>query len=228
VIIKKYGLIHRRVKQTDIEMIRHHRNAEHIRKQMFYQKKITQDMQQQWFQNINSIYHYYFIIEENKMPVGLVNLKDVDYSKRIGEGGLFLWDESCLKTTLPVCSAICMLDFSFQILQLKTILTQVREDNLNAIHFNERLGYESYNIDHKNNKINYFVSKDAYYQKAGSIRQMVMRMTNEFNPLSFDDIDLLIENNEEWEQLYMNLPSYILKPCLKCKQNNQYVKTYAL
>ena len=59
-IIRKYGIVLRRLQHKDIELVRVKRNQDSVRNFMFYQKKITETEQEEWFKSINNIYNYYF------------------------------------------------------------------------------------------------------------------------------------------------------------------------
>ena len=54
-------------------------------------------MQEKWFEKINNDNNFYFIIEYEGREVGMINIKDVDYEKRTGEPGMFLYDDDLWK-----------------------------------------------------------------------------------------------------------------------------------
>ena len=57
-IIRKYGLLLKRVQREDLELIRTKRNQRSVREHMFYQKTISKLDQEKWFDSINNIYNY--------------------------------------------------------------------------------------------------------------------------------------------------------------------------
>jgi UDP-4-amino-4,6-dideoxy-N-acetyl-beta-L-altrosamine N-acetyltransferase len=209
VIINKYGITLNRLTKSDLELIRVNRNSLNIRKQMFYQSIISKEMQNKWFTSINNINNYYFIVNHNCNKIGLINLKDIDFERRTGEGGLFIWNEKYLKTYVPILSSICFIDFAFNILKLKEHFSQVKETNLTAIRFNENLGYRLHFEEKKIGKLIYTLTKDNYYKKADKIRETVMRIGKDCLPLSWDDISLKGINSFEKENLYTKLPLYV-------------------
>src|ERR1017187_6924180 len=107
-IIRKYGLLLRRLTEEDIEMVRVHRNSQKIAKNMFYQDTITQEMQTQWFVSINNPSNYFFIIEHNGKKVGLISGKAINFEERTLETGIMLWDDACLNTLVPASASLLL------------------------------------------------------------------------------------------------------------------------
>lgn len=142
--LHQYGMTLRRIVESDIELIRSHRNKPHIRKVMRYQKKISKRKQRKWFKSINNSLNYYFMIEIDNSQIGLINCKDVDYHKEIGEGGIFIWDPEYINTPFPMIASVILIDFIFNRIEIgNKSFVQVLGSNKKAINYNKFIGYRS-------------------------------------------------------------------------------------
>lgn len=141
--LHQYGITLRRITESDIELIRIHRNESHIRELMRYQKKISKRKQRKWFKSINNNLNYYFMIEVNGKGIGLINCKDVDIKKELGEGGIFIWDKDYLNTPYPLIASVILIDFIFNRIEIgNSSIVQVLPSNKKAIEYNQFLGYK--------------------------------------------------------------------------------------
>jgi hypothetical protein len=76
--IEQYGVKLRRLQIEDIELVRFWRNQEHVVKNMEFKRQITSEEQLIWFNSINNIANYYFMIEFEGKDIGVINVKNVD------------------------------------------------------------------------------------------------------------------------------------------------------
>lgn len=141
--LHRYGIRLRRIEFSDIELIRHHRNKREIRGLMRYQRRISKRKQRKWFEGINNYLNYYFMIEVQEKQIGLINCKDVDLKKEVGEGGIFIWDPDYIGTPYPLLASVLLIDFLFNILKIgKTSVINILPTNVKAINYNKFLGYK--------------------------------------------------------------------------------------
>jgi RimJ/RimL family protein N-acetyltransferase len=206
-IVCKYGLVLRRLRHEHMELVREKRNSESIRKHMFFQEHITPEMQEKWLQSITTIHHYYFLIEVEGKPVGVVNGKNVDFDKRTSEGGIFIWEEEHRSSFVPVVASVIMAEITFQLFHLKHTTAEVRSDNKAAIQFNAKLGYEL--IHEEGTKQIYRLTKDRFYAIGKNIIHGVRTVSKEKEPVSWKDFDFSGVDNERILQLYSNFPQDI-------------------
>lgn len=134
------GIVLRRIVHDDIEMLRSWRNDKKIAGFMFYQEYITSEMQEKWFQSLSSS-DYYFIIEVDRSPLGLIHLAKDKEEVDCAHAGLFIYDESYWGSQIPVLASLCLLRFAFEQLLLKQVKAKVRKENTIAWKYNERLGF---------------------------------------------------------------------------------------
>lgn len=140
-IIEQYGIRLKRVEFNDIELIRRWRNDPTIRKVMEYKKRISKEMQQEWFQSINTPFNYYFLIMVGDEPIGVLNCKNINLEEGYGEGGIFVWKHNAGEYT-PVFASLCFLNVAFTELDIfNKSFIKVHKENKKAIVFNRSLGY---------------------------------------------------------------------------------------
>lgn len=92
-VIRKYGLELVRLGHDKIELIRKWRNDRSISQYMEYREYISPEAQELWFSKIDNAENYFFIITFQNEDIGLIDIKDVDFSGKQGEAGIFIWDE---------------------------------------------------------------------------------------------------------------------------------------
>ena len=111
--LKKYDVVLTRLTHDKIEMVRNWRNHPKIAKFMEYKEYITPEMQETWFNKINNEHNYYFIIEFEGKEIGLINMRNIDYEKGQGEGGIFIFDDEYLNSDVSFRASLCQADFCF-------------------------------------------------------------------------------------------------------------------
>lgn len=179
ITITDYGVKLVQLSQDKIELVRQWRNSDKIKKYMEYRDYITPEMQQKWFDKIsNTTNDFFFLIIVNNIEVGLINIKDIDWGKRTGESGIFIWDDSCLHKGISYRAALCQRDFAFNVLHLEYISVHILNTNVQSINYNKKFGFElSYNDIIKSDKeVNqlYILTKESYLKH----RQKIMNYIN--------------------------------------------------
>lgn len=167
ITISKYGIQLVQLSQDKIELVRKWRNSDKIKKYMEYKDYISPEMQQKWFDKIsNTTNDFFFIIIENNKEVGLVNIKNVEWSKRIGEWGVFVWDDLCLHNGTAYKAALRLYEFAFNVLHLDNIEAHIINNNIRSIKYHERLGYKlldnQINVSDKEVNQLYILTKESY------------------------------------------------------------------
>jgi len=206
-IIRKYGVVLRRLQLKDIELVREKRNQDSVRNYMFYKEKISESEQLEWFQSINNIDNYYFVIEVEGNKVGLINGKNIDYEKRTSEGGIFIWDENYRDVQVSAIASVIMAEFTFMIFNFNKTFAEVLATNLGQIKYNEFMGYKL--EKRENDKLTYTLSKESYLQKRRRLIKAVESLTKDKTPISWSDLDFSEIKPQEIQKLYKGLPLYI-------------------
>jgi UDP-4-amino-4,6-dideoxy-N-acetyl-beta-L-altrosamine N-acetyltransferase len=161
--ISKFGITFKRLNSDTIELIRQWRNSDDVRLYMQYQKIISREEQESWFKRIDNEENYYFISFYNNEAYGLYNVKDIDYSKKVGEIGVFLKDRSFWEGDISMRGSYFLITYCFDILLLEQVTAHVLKNNTKVLQYNKQLGFkidETYQSDQS-----YFLvmKKDDFY-----------------------------------------------------------------
>ena len=132
----------RSVREEDIERVRQWRNSPAINQYFIWRGHITPDGQQDWFRRISeSENDYFFVIWCAGRPVGLTEIKNIDWVRSEGEGGTFIADEMDRNSHVSFESFVLLSDFVFYRLGLRTRTARVLTANRRALRYNLGLGY---------------------------------------------------------------------------------------
>jgi UDP-4-amino-4,6-dideoxy-N-acetyl-beta-L-altrosamine N-acetyltransferase len=184
-IVSKYGLILRRLRLEDIELVRQKRNSEAIRNVMQFREEITPEMQLHWFNNINNFENYYYIVEYQGKKIGLINDKHMDWEARTSESGLFFWDTDYINTFIPILASLVLLDVGFYYLDWRVSYIHVRHDNPSAVAYIKQIGYTiSEGQENEENQL-YFLSRENFETKGKSIRKAAQAFRDDAYPQGF-------------------------------------------
>ena len=163
-IYQKYDITLRRLDLNKIELVRNWRNDTKISQYMDFKEYISSEMQINWFYKINNENNYYFIIVYSNEEIGLVNIKDIDYDKRCGEPGIFIYDDKYLNTDIAIRSALCNMDFAFEKINLEYLSGHIMSHNKRAIRFNKAFGYLIDENQEGKEKQLYILTKERYFK----------------------------------------------------------------
>ena len=216
-IVKKYGIELHRLTQNDLELVRQKRNDKTIREKMFYQKEITKQEQQAWFETINNNRNYYFIIKHKGNKIGLISGEILSYEKKVGTGGIFIWDSLYENSHIPVIASICLVDMTFLILKMKKTTAKVRMDNKVAIDYNLKLGYEIVQQIDGKGMLKMELTIENYFDKTNDLRAMVKKISGDKTDLLWEDV---IFPKEDLGNLYQGLPIYLQEKIDQIRSND--------
>jgi len=174
--IEKYGIILQQLTKEDIELVRNWRNDPKISKHMSFRNYITPQMQEAWFESINSSgADFYFIIKHGVNRVGLANIKNVSWSDKTGEAGLFIYEDNYLSSLFPF-QVICTLnDFAFYELELNFLTAHMLKNNQIAIRFNKRLGYIILENQDGIENQKYVLSRVGYEANIMQVKDLILK-----------------------------------------------------
>jgi hypothetical protein len=66
-IIRNFGITLSQLTLEDIELVRYWRNSKEISSVMEYQKFITEEEQKMWYNSLNPLSDFYFLINRDKL-----------------------------------------------------------------------------------------------------------------------------------------------------------------
>jgi RimJ/RimL family protein N-acetyltransferase len=217
--IRKYGLVLKRLKEEDIEMVRQKRNSAEVSRFMVYREHITPEMQKAWFKSVDTIEHGYFVIIYNNDPVGLIHGKNNDYVKRTSEGGIFIWNENYIKTVIPSLASVIMNDWTFLLANFKATYAKVLLENKVSLAYNKMMGYVPCEPLSDEKGVQWMIlTRESYLENVGPLRLGIKNLTGDGSPLTLAETDFSNDGPEDIERLYKHLPDDIqvkLDPYLK-------------
>lgn len=155
------------VKQKHIEMIRCWRNSQSIKKTMLFQQHITQNQQAEWFKLISKENQLFFLCYDKGEVIGVVYANKIDWDQKISfNSGIFIVKEDLYGTGLPIQLSLLFTQcgFAFGINENRIL---IRNDNSNAIKFNESIGYTC--MEQLGNHAYYRLTKSAFDNKLGKL-----------------------------------------------------------
>lgn len=175
-----YGVTLRRLTHDKIEMLRQWRNDPKIQQYMIYREYITPDMQEKWFEKINNDNNFYFIIEYEGREVGMIHIKDVDYTKKTGEPGQFMYDDDLLDSDVSMRASLCLMDFVWEKLGLESMYIHVVATNKRALDYNFLIGYEIVPEDENKGDLMLILSREKAMNPSPKFKRIknVLRKTN--------------------------------------------------
>jgi UDP-4-amino-4,6-dideoxy-N-acetyl-beta-L-altrosamine N-acetyltransferase len=171
IVISGFGIHLKRIEECDLELIRFWRNSDYVKQYMAFRDYISPEMQLAWFKRIDNKYNHYFLIIVENTPVGLANIKDIDYEEKRGENGIFLSSPELVDGDLGVRAIILLLDFAFNQLGLTQLHQTIIKANRAAQNLNKHLGV---NIVESDNGISKgILLKNDYFSKTNKIRKFL-------------------------------------------------------
>jgi RimJ/RimL family protein N-acetyltransferase len=176
-IITKGNIRFIKLREEDIELVRHWRNSPAIARFMEFREYITPEQQKEWFRSINNKYNLYFIIEYDFKKVGLINGKDIDWDAMTMEVGIFFWEESVYNTPLPALASLVFSEMGVWYGNL-TATAHILRDNHRAIRYNTEMGFELCPGQEEIENQKYILTKEQYLAKARRLRKAFFTLIN--------------------------------------------------
>ncbi|WP_291321196.1 GNAT family N-acetyltransferase [Desulfonatronospira sp.] len=174
--LQGYGVTLEPVKHSDIEMVRNWRNDPNVAGFMHFRDHITREMQEKWFQSINSPSNAYFIIFIDNRPVGMTELKKIDHAQKTAEGGIFFHDSTLRHSIYPYAVILLRNRFGFNDLKLNSLYAHILDDNHRAIRFNRSLGYIPTEQCEEPGKRLYILTRDRFFESVAKYRNILEKL----------------------------------------------------
>ena len=138
--MKGFGLELKPLSESTLEQVRQWRNDEQTKQYMEFRGEISSENQQKWFSSIQNA--YYFIIYSGSVPIGLIDLKKIDFMSKTAESGLLIGNKDFVGTGITLGASILLLDFAFDQLGLESVNAKISKENHEAEKYNQLLGFE--------------------------------------------------------------------------------------
>jgi len=181
---------------------------------MDYKVHITENMQKEWFNKINNINNFFFIIEFDDTPLGLINTSNINWETGVADTGLFVWEEIYINSPVPVLASLSMLDVFFTLFGLTKVTAKVKNDNVKAINYNASLGFSFVNIFKNTDFSLYELSAERYFKHANALRKsaetlyknstaIYLNPENKLSSVILDIINKAPEMNKQELKIYI-------------------------
>ena len=133
----------RRCQEKDLEMLREWRMRPEITKYMNTEPQLTIEDQKRWFAKISKEEDsFYWILEVDDIPVGLVSLVKWDKTNKIIHTGIYIAVKEKRSMSLLIDLTVNLNVFAFEKLKVNKVAKEFLDINQDYIHFYERFGFK--------------------------------------------------------------------------------------
>ena len=181
--IIRYGITISLMEEADIEMVRLWRNDPVVASRYEFRDYITPEMQEEWFRRVDNIHNLYGIIEYEGHKAGVVNLKNIDWDRLDGEGGIFIPDPKDHETPLPSIVTFLTTELMVDLFGWKSARAHVLSDQMANQGFIRQLGYELLPGQEEVYNQEYLLNRERFARKAPKIRKAIVALTGREEPL---------------------------------------------
>ena len=201
-VYSKYGFSFSLLKEDDIELVRQWRNDPVVSNNCEFRDHITPEMQKEWFRSINNINNLYTIISYQGEKIGVINLKNIDWEARAGEGGIFLPDPKHHQTIIPAIISYITTEIIFVMFEWKIGYAHVLKENKSVQQFVRLLGYEL--MPGQENILNqkYRITSDYFEKRRSKLLKAVSALVgnDEAGVFSVKPVDYADPVVLQWEE----------------------------
>jgi len=201
-IYENLGMRFIRLERAHLELVRYWRNHPSITQFMENNVPITYENQLKWFEKVDTPDNLFFVAEYNNQSIGLISGKGFNEQRTMGEGGIFIWEQTLLNTLIPIKLAIALLDLSFVYCNFDHAYAHILKTNKRAIQFNKLLGYQlEPNQENLSNQL-YKLTKKMYLRK----RPMLLRGLKSLHiepKLIFSEEDIISGYKQHFERHFL-------------------------
>lgn len=141
-MLKGKNLTLRAVERGDLELLRFWRTAPEVYRHFEGKEQFSQINQERWFEAVAaSDRAYYFVVEKAGEFLGSCNVADISWVHRTAKMGIYFIPREEPSGILPVEAAILLLDYAFDVLNLRKINAAALAVNQRSITFHQGLGF---------------------------------------------------------------------------------------
>ena len=178
-IIRNFGITLSQLTLEDVELVRYWRNSKEISSVMEYQKFITEEEQKKWYNSLNPLSDFYFLINYKGVKVGLIHTSHINWKNKTADAGLFIWDKDYLGTHIPVLASLAMLECFFENFGLQNYFAKVSRENAVAVRYNLTLGFRLHEKSNDGSFDFYVLEKENYLKASEKLKRFAATISNE-------------------------------------------------
>jgi len=132
----------RKILESDTPLILKWRNSEFVKNNFVVREPFSEENQTKWMHEIIAKGKaVQYIIMFDDMPVGSVYIRDIDYTHKKGEFGIFIGERDYVGKGIGLHATTEILKIAFNELKLHRVYLRVFTDNLAAIKTYEKAGF---------------------------------------------------------------------------------------
>lgn len=146
---------------------------------MEYQKFITEEEQKMWYNSLNPLSDFYFLINYKGVKVGLIHTSHINWKDKTADAGLFIWDKNYLGTHIPVLASLAMLECFFENFGLLNYFAKVSRENSVAVRYNLTLGFRLHETSNDSSFDIYVLEKENYLKASEKLKRFAATISNE-------------------------------------------------
>lgn len=144
-MIEGNKVILREITLDDTDDIIRWRNNPNVKKNFCIQSDFTIEGHTKWYNTMiltGKVKQFVIIDRQAGFSVGSVYLRDIDYTNKKAEYGIFIGEDSCRGKGLGSEAAKLIIEFGFNNLKLHKIFLRVFSNNVTAINSYKKAGFD--------------------------------------------------------------------------------------
>ena len=134
----------RPVSLADTDLILRWRSDPRIASQLFSERPPTREEHHEWFAKTRETrdrFEFVIVIRETDQPIGTIGLSHIDWQRQEAEYGILIGEARWHGKGMAQEASALLLQYAFQVLQLRTVTLRTFADNRPARALYERLGF---------------------------------------------------------------------------------------
>lgn len=177
--ISKYGVTLNRLRLEDLEFIRQKFNAAGEIPLVDTPDEITPEMQKEWFDNINTLNNFYFIIEYKGVKSGVLNVTNINWEASTSEHEIQIWDESDQESMVALLAQLCLLDVEFYYLNWNSSSVKLNKNDKNSVELIKKLGYSPSENQEAANQQLFSLDRESFETKGKQVQVEAQKFIDE-------------------------------------------------
>lgn len=124
----------RNIREEDLALIMQWRMSTDVTRYMNTNPKLTLEGQKKWLASISEREDVqYWLIEQDGVPVGVINLADIDYEKKSTSWGYYIGEKRYRSLQLAISLEMSLYDYVFDVLELEELHNEVFSLNAGVV-----------------------------------------------------------------------------------------------
>ena len=133
------------IQKEDIELIRKWYNSKDVNQFFIFREHISKEQQEKWFEKVStSGRDYFFLIIVDGEPIGLTEIKNIDWDRREGGTGIFIAKDEYKNALVSFEASYLLGRHFFETLNLLKAKIEILESNKRALRYNKTLGFKEF------------------------------------------------------------------------------------